>query len=321
MSPGFERLAVLGLGLLGGSLAWAVRERGLAREVVGSGRRREALEGALRRGIADRVEVDPGRAAAGADLLVLATPVEAMAELLQRVAPLLAPGALVTDVGSVKGVLAETLPGLLPAGACYVGSHPMAGGHRGGVDRARPDLFEGATCVVTPGPDTDPRAQARIEALWRALGARLVLRAPAAHDLEVAWVSHVPHALAFAFGRALASAPPRSGEVAGPGFRDFTRIARSDPELWSGILDANRKALAEPLARVGQKLAELVRVLEAGDARTAARLLAEGRAALERMLPEAGEGGQTGVGRPPRRTEQEPSGPATAARKGERSSA
>ncbi len=300
MTDRFERLAVLGLGLLGGSLAWAVRERRLAREVVGQGRRAPALEAARARGLVDRVTTDARAAVAGADLVVLATPVEVMAELVRRVAPELAAGCVVSDVGSVKGVLAETLPGLLPPGVSYVGAHPMAGGHRGGVERARPDLFEGATCVVCPGPAATSEAEARVEGLWRALGSRVVRREPAAHDGEVAWTSHVPHALAFAYGRALSGAPRGAGDLAGPGFRDFTRIARSDPALWGGILDANRKALAAPLARVAERLAELARILEAGDAEAVERFLAEARTALERLAPEAGpaEGDEDRLRRP-----------------------
>src|SRR5690606_17292264 len=182
--------------------------------------------------------------------------------LLADAGPALAPGALVTDVGSVKGVLADTLPGLLPPGVHYVGSHPMAGSHEKGPDHARPDLFEGAACVVTPVPGDPPEAVERIEGLWRALGARVVRRDPAGHDREVAWMSHLPHVLAFAFARALAEAPPGARDVAGPGFRDFTRIARSDAELWADILVANAKALAGPLARVARELAEAARVLE-----------------------------------------------------------
>ena len=276
----FERLAVLGLGLLGGSLAWAARARGLAGEVVGCGRRAEPLERARARGLVDRVSLAPAEAVAGADLVVLASPVGAMGPLLAQAAPGLAPGALVTDVGSVKGALVDTLPGLLPPGARYVGSHPMAGGHEKGPDHAWPDLFEGSVCIVTPLPTDPPEAVTRIEGLWRAVGARVVRRDPAGHDREVAWMSHVPHVLAFAFTRALGEAPASARDVAGPGFRDFTRIARSDAELWADILVANAKAVAGPLARVAAELAEAARRLETGDADALERWIHEARARL-----------------------------------------
>lgn len=280
MSAPFERLAVLGLGLLGGSVAWGARKRGVAREVVGCGRRAEPLAAAKARGLVDRWTLDPAEAVAGADLVVLATPVGSMAGVLRAAGPGLRSGAIVTDVGSVKAVLSETLPGLLPPGVAFVGSHPMAGSHEKGPEHARADLLEGATCVVAPVADDPAAVVARVEAFWSALGARVVRRDPATHDLEVAWISHVPHALAFAFARALGDAPPEAGRVAGTGFRDFTRIARSDPELWAEILVANRKAIAGPLGRVAERVGELARAIEAGDVDEVDRWIAEARASL-----------------------------------------
>ncbi len=281
-----ERLAVLGLGLLGGSVAWAARERGLAREVIGCGRREAPLRDALARGLVDRIEVDPAAAVEGADLIVLATPVGAMATVLRAASEGLRSDALVTDVGSVKSMLAETLPGLVPPGVVYIGAHPMAGSHQKGPDHARPDLFEDATCVLTPTAGDSEAAVARIEGFWTALGARVVRRDPTIHDIEVAWMSHVPHALAFAFARALGDAPPSAGEVAGSGFRDFTRIAHSDPELWAEILVANRKAVQGPLARVAERLGDLARALETGDIDTLDRWIAEARAHLDASMNE-----------------------------------
>jgi cyclohexadieny/prephenate dehydrogenase len=295
-SARFDRIAVLGLGLLGGSVAWAARLRGLAREVVGGGRRTQPLEAARARGLVDRIALDPAAAVEGADLVILATPVGAMPAVLRAAAPRLAAGALVTDVGSVKSVLAETLPGLLPPGVAYVGSHPMAGSHERGPEHARPDLLEGATCVVTPSPADAPEIVARIEAFWAALGARVVRRDPATHDLEVAWISHVPHALAFAFARALGAAPPDAGEVAGTGFRDFTRIARSDPELWAEILVANHKAIEGPIARVAERLGELARVIGTGDVEEVDRWIAEARTSLGAHEKKRTGDGRTGRG-------------------------
>jgi prephenate dehydrogenase len=197
----------------------------------------------------------------------------------------------VTDVGSVKAPLAETLPGLLPAGACYVGAHPMAGSHESGLRHARADLFERAACVLTPVAGT-PRARvARVAAFWTALGARVVERDPAAHDAEVAWVSHLPHALAFAYAAALAGAPRGGGEVRGGGFRDFTRIARSEPELWADILVHNRKALAAPLAAAAERITSLARLVEAGDAEAVERFLAAARESLASVADDARSGG------------------------------
>ena len=282
MKPLVDRLAVLGLGLLGGSVALAAKSRGTAARVVGAGRRRHALEAARARGVVDEV-ADFETAVRGADLVVLATPVHAMPEILRRVAPQLAQGAVVTDVGSVKAPLADTLPGLLPQGVAYVGSHPLAGSHLRGVEHARSDLLEGAPCAVTPTAAVDRASVERVAEFWRRLGARVVQRDPADHDAEVSWTSHVPHVLAFAFARALASAPSGTRELQGPGFRDFTRIGQSDSELWSDILTANRKAIAGPLQTVASAVGSLAAAIEANDAEAVEEWVAAAREALGRM--------------------------------------
>ncbi len=277
MSAPFDRVAVIGLGLLGGSVALAARERGVAREVVGATRSSEACAQALASGAVDRI-APIAEAARGADLVVLATPVGAMAPAVRALSPGLAAGCVLTDVGSVKSPLVETLPGLLPPGCVYVGSHPMAGSHERGMPHARADLFERAVCIVTEA--SDPAAGARVVAFWEALGMRVVRRTAAQHDAEVAWVSHLPHLLAFAFAGSLAQAPGAAAELVGTGFRDFTRIARSDAELWADILTANRKALAAPIGAAGAQLEAIARLLEAGDAEGLDRLLSAARSAL-----------------------------------------
>lgn len=284
--PQVERLAIVGLGLLGGSVALAARARGVAAEIVGSGRSRESVAAARASGAMDAV-LELGDAVRGADVVLLATPVSAMDAVLRRAAPDLAVGALVTDVGSVKAALTDTLPGLLPHGVHYVGAHPMAGSHERGMGHARADLFDGAVCVVTPTPSCDPSAVTRAEAFWQNLGCRVLRRSPEAHDAAVGWVSHVPHALAFAFAAALEDAPADATALAGPGFRDFTRIARSDAELWSEILSANRKAIAGPLQAFAARLAVLAGALDSGDADAVARFLAAARDRLAAAVPHA----------------------------------
>jgi cyclohexadieny/prephenate dehydrogenase len=281
-APLFERIAVVGLGLLGGSVAAAARERGVAGRVVAVSRGRETAAAAVAAGLAHEGTHDLGAGVAGADLVVLCTPVFAMAEMLGRVGPSLASGALVTDVGSVKSALVETLPGLLPPGVHYVGAHPMAGSHQIGLRHARADLFEGAACVLTPTSATPPEALARVRRFWQALGARVALRVAARHDAEVAWVSHLPHAVAFAYAESLAAAPAAAFDLTGGGFRDFTRIAASDPELWADILVTNRKALAGPLAATARSLAGLAAAVEAGDLDAVQRVLAAAREGLAR---------------------------------------
>ncbi len=284
MTPLFERIAVIGLGLLGGSVAAAAKRRGVATTVAGASRSADARDFALRRGWVDEVG-RAAEAARGADLVVLATPVFAMAEVLRELAPALGAGAIVTDVGSVKTQLAETLPGLLPGGACYVGSHPMAGSHERGIEHARADLFEGSACAVTDSGQPD--AQRRVCSFWHALGANVVVRSPAEHDEQVAWMSHVPHVLAFGFAAALARAPECAGDLIGGGFRDFTRIAESDPELWGDILTANRKAIGAPLAAVSDAFRELGQAIEANDPDAVERRLAAARDALTLVVRSA----------------------------------
>ena len=298
----FQRLAVLGLGLLGGSVAAAVKERGLAREVVGAARRQEPLDRALAAGIVDSVAA-PAEAVLGADLVVLGTPVGSMEQVLADVGPALSPGCLVTDVGSVKGAVVDRLPGLLPEGVLFVGSHPMAGSHLRGPDHARADLFEGATCVVTPvasdressgAGDASAMAVERIESLWRSLGARVERRSAEDHDEDVAWVSHLPHLVAFAFADALHHAPDRVGELAGGGFRDFTRIAQSDAELWGEILRLNAKALSGPLNHFSASVAKLALALEEGDDESLEQLLNQARVRLAEVAARASAEGRAG---------------------------
>jgi prephenate dehydrogenase len=277
VKPLFERIAVIGLGLLGGSVAAAARRHGVATTVAGASRSKDARDFALRRQWVDEVG-NAMEAASGADLVVLATPVFAMVDVLRELAPALGSDAIVTDVGSVKAQLAETLPGLLPGGVCYVGSHPMAGSHERGIKYASADLFANSPCVVTDSGQ--PEAQQRVCSFWRALGARVVMRDPAAHDDQVAWMSHTPHVLAFGFAAALARAPEGSGDLTGGGFRDFTRIAESDPELWSDILTANRKSLGAPLAAVSDAFRELGQAIEANDPESVEHWISGARDAL-----------------------------------------
>jgi prephenate dehydrogenase len=296
VTPVFERVAVLGLGLLGGSVARAAKETGAAGSVVGATRRRSALEAALREGAVDSVGA-PEEAVRDADLVLLATPVFAMAECVRKVAPHLHDGTTVTDVGSVKTVLHETLPGLLPRGVRYIGSHPMAGSHERGFEHSRADLFRGFPCIVTETTASPERD--RLCDFWRALGARVAVRDPADHDAQVAWMSHVPHVLAYAFADALGGAPAAAREVAGAGFRDFTRIARSEPEMWGDILTANRKALSAPVQAAGEAIARIARAIEASDADALERMISAARDTLSRFSQnEDSESEEPGEGHP-----------------------
>lgn len=280
--PPVETLVIVGLGLIGGSVALAARERGLARRIVAVGRSAGALEPAVRAGVADEATEDLRAAAARGDLIVLARPVEALVEDLAPVLASAPHGALVTDAGSTKGrIVTEAERHVRPHGGRFVGSHPMAGSDRTGWKNARKELFCGATTFVTVTKATDPAAAARTAAFWRALGSRVIYSAPERHDQLAALVSHVPHLAAVALVEQVAESgedPALLRRVAGTGFRDTTRVARGDAELWLQICRQNPEAVADGLADLAgrlEKLAKQVRARETGDGRELLRALEE----------------------------------------------
>ncbi len=276
------RLAVVGVGLLGGSVALAARASGVAREIVGVGRDRRRLEGPLAAGLVDRVATDVAAGVDGADCVVLAAPVLANERLLEAVWSSAPAAALVTDVGSTKrGIVAaaERLAAGRPL--AFLGSHPMAGSEKSGWQVARADLFRGALVIVTPTDATDPRATKGVTALWEALGARVSALDPDSHDRTVAAISHLPHVAAWALVDALGRFEPGAGAFAARGFKDTTRIAASDPPMWRDILLDNRDAIRASLGAFRASLDELERLLAAGDAAGLEELLARLKATRE----------------------------------------
>jgi prephenate dehydrogenase len=253
-----RRLTLIGLGLLGGSIAKAVRREGLAREIVAVGRQVERLQPAVGDGVVDRATADVALGVAGADLCVLCTPVTTLAALLPAVWGAAPAECVITDVGSTKAHIVDTAA-RLAAGRplAFVGSHPMAGSEQSGYAAARPDLFRGALVVVTPGEAARPDAVKRVSELWEALGARVVAMEPRAHDRAVAAVSHLPHLVADALVAAVLRMDPRFVDVAGAGFRDTTRIAASSPAVWREIFQDNRVALREAVGAFRSVLDEL----------------------------------------------------------------
>ena len=261
-----RRLAVVGLGLLGGSVAKAVRERGLVREVVAVGRRLESLAVARSAGIVDRATTDLGDGLAGADFVLLATPVATVEGLMPDVWRAAADGAVITDVGSTKSAIvrgAERLAADRPL--AFVGSHPMAGSELSGYGAARADLFDGALVIVTPTERTDPLALKRVSAFWEALGGRVGVMDPDEHDRAVAAVSHLPHIVAFALVEAVARLNPTFFDVAAHGFKDTTRVAASDARVWREIFQSNRPALREALEAFRVSLDDLEKLVAEDD--------------------------------------------------------
>jgi prephenate dehydrogenase len=269
----FERVVIVGAGLLGASLGLAIKSRGLARRVVGVGRRGSASVGvALERGAIDEAAATVGEGSAGAELVVLCTPVGQFRAAMEELKGF---GGVVTDVGSTKGEVMGWGEAIL--GGRFVGSHPMAGSEKRGPEHARGDLIEGALCFVVGG---EAGAAARVEGLWRAVGMRTVRAEAAAHDRWVAAVSHLPHAVAFALMNA-AGKEPAALEAAAGSFLDMTRVAGSDVEMWTDIFMTNREAVAAAVDGFAAELAGLREAIAGGDAARVREILARGRAGRE----------------------------------------
>ena len=282
----FARMTVAGVGLIGGSLAAAARARGLVGEVVGYGRGEENLRLAHERGLIDRFTRDAAAAAAGADVVVLATPVGSCAAVAKALGAHARRDALLTDVGSVKGTVVTALEEVWPAPALVVGAHPIAGSEAAGAGAARADLFAGQRCILTPSRTTDREALARVRALWEGVGAVVEEMPAAVHDQLLARVSHLPHVLAYALVAAVAEASAggrRGFDYAGGGFRDATRIAGSPAEIWRDIAFANAPALTAALGEFRRALDRLEALLRAGDAAGFGAALAEARALRQRL--------------------------------------
>lgn len=262
-----RRLGLVGLGLLGGSVAKAARAQGLADEIVAVGRDRGRLEPALRDGAIDRASTDLAEGLRDVDFCLLATPVATLTALLPDVWRALPSDALLTDVGSTKAAIVEAAQ-RLAAGRplAFVGSHPMAGSEQAGYRVARADLFRGAIVIITPTERSDSHAVKRVGEFWEALGGRLVTLDPVTHDRATAAISHLPHLVADALVDAVVRMDRRYFELAGRGFKDTTRIAASDPQMWREIFQENRAGLAEALAAFRAALDGLERLIAHGDA-------------------------------------------------------
>lgn len=274
----FERIAILGVGLIGASVARSARRQGLCSHVAGYGRNTDNLRRAQEQGIIDSFSADPASACEGADLVMLATPVGSFADLARAAAPRLRRGAIVTDTGSVKGGLVSAMEGLMPEGVHFIGGHPIAGSDRSGMDASQEDLFKNAWCIVTPTGRSDSAALRKVSALWEAMGSRVQSMDPYAHDRIFAAVSHLPHVVAYALVNAVAGIDRTSLDYAGQGFRDTTRIAASAPEIWRDICINNRENLIEMIDVLRENLGEVARLLQASDAAALEEIFSRARA-------------------------------------------
>lgn len=281
----FAQLTVLAPGLLGGSVAKAVRTRGLAQRIVVWARRPEAQLRLREQPWCDTVADTPEAAAAGANLVVIAAPVDKIVELARLIAPHLPAGALVTDVGSVKGEICRLGHAALGKHARFVGAHPMAGSEKTGWEHAGPDLFTHRTCFITPLPETDPAAVEAIVKFWHDLGAEVTTLDPDAHDEIVAHISHLPQVLASTLCAFLAKKAPAWSNFAGGGLRDTTRIAGSDPQLWRTILEQNRDEVLRALRQFQDELQAMQASLANRDWLDVVARLERGRAYRNQFRP------------------------------------
>ena len=281
-APLFDRLCLLGVGLIGSSIARVAKQRGdIARTIVAHAKTPRTLDRVRELGIADVVEADPAKAVQGADCVIFCVPVGAYADLMTTVAPHLKPGAIVTDVGSTKSSVVRDLGPLVPQGVHLVPAHPMAGTEYSGPDAGFATLFEGRYCMLTPLPGSDPEAVEAVKEFWRRCGSMVETLDPATHDKIVAIVSHLPHLIAFTICSTADDLAEETKEAvlkfAAGGFRDFTRIAASDPTMWRDVFLNNREALLEMLARFTEDAQALGRAVRWGQADYIEDRIARGR--------------------------------------------
>jgi len=268
-APLFNRLALIGVGLIGSSIARAARAQGAVREIAASARSAATRRRIAELGLADQVLETNAAAVAGADLVIVCAPVGVCGEIAKEIAPHLKAGAVVSDVGSVKGAIVRDMGPHLPANVDFIPAHPVAGTEHSGPDAGFAELFVGRWCILTPPQGADPAAVERLAAFWRALGATVEAMPAAHHDLVLAITSHLPHLIAYTIvGTADELAEVTRSEVlkfSAGGFRDFTRIAASDPTMWRDVFLANKDAVLEMLGTFNEDLAQLTRAIRRGD--------------------------------------------------------
>ena len=281
-NPPFQSVAIVGVGLIGGSVALAIRDRGLANKVIGFARTEEAAKRLESLGVVDQATSDLATAVQDADLVVVASPVDTIAELVVKIASSCKQSTLITDAGSTKQELVESISSQisdLDLTVAFVGAHPMAGDHQSGAEAARADLFEGALAVLTPTENTAPEATEATQAFWQSIGCRTTILSPEDHDRLVAAASHLPHVAA----AALASVTPNEAlPLTATGWGDTTRVAAGSPQLWREILLANQQATIQGLKALQLELQAYTAALEAGDAERLEKLLEQAKGVRER---------------------------------------
>jgi cyclohexadieny/prephenate dehydrogenase len=288
----FDRIALIGIGLIGSSIAYDIRRLGLAKEIVVSTRKPETLKRAEELGLGDRYTISAAEAVKDADLVIVSVPVGASGSVAEEISASLKPGAIVTDVGSTKASVIAQMEPHIPAGVHFIPAHPLAGTEKSGPDAGFSGLFEGRWCIFTPLPGTDETARKRLRHFWETLGSRVDEMDAEHHDKVLAIVSHLPHIIAYNIvGTADDLETVTESEVikySASGFRDFTRLAASDPTMWRDICLHNRDAILEMLARFSEDLASLQRAIRWGEGDKIFELFTRTRA-IRRSIIQAGQ--------------------------------
>jgi prephenate dehydrogenase len=264
--PIFNKVTILGVGLIGASFALALKKRGLCSHITGCGRRENNLKKALEMTIIDSFEVDASKACADSDLVLFAIPVGQFIDTAKKINGTFKKGAIVTDVGSIKGKLVRDMEALMPEGISFVGGHPIAGSDKTGIDTATADLFSGARCMLTPTEKTDKTALKKVIELWESIGSKVSTLDADEHDRIYAAISHLPHVVAYAIVNTVADTNSSYLGYAGNGFKDTTRIAASSPELWRDISLMNRENILELIELLKKNLDKIGRHLKESDA-------------------------------------------------------
>lgn len=288
----FERVALIGIGLIGSSISHAARRAGIVKDFTGSSATPATRAKAEHLGLVRKAFDNAADAVEGADLVILCTPVGVLGKIAAEIAPRLKPGAILTDVGSVKAAVVRDIAPHVPAGVHFIPGHPIAGTEQSGPEAGFAELFDGRWCILTPDADADRMAVAKLEAFWQKLGSKVEIMSAEHHDLVLAITSHVPHLIAFNIVNTAAHlARVTDSEVikfSAGGFRDFTRIAASDPVMWRDVFLNNKDAVLEMLGRFSEDLTALQRAIRYGDGETLEKMFAQART-IRRGIIQAGQ--------------------------------
>lgn len=302
MTVKFRKLALIGIGLIGSSIALAARQQGLVGHIAISTRKPETLEEARRLNLGDSYTLDAAEAVRHADLVILCTPVGTYESIAKTIAPSLAPGAILSDVGSVKAHVAKAIGPHVPAGVSFIPGHPIAGTEHSGPSAGFPELFAGRWCVLTPGAEVDPAQTEKLAAFWRAMGSQVEVMDATHHDMVLAITSHIPHLVAYNIVGTVADleAATQSEVIkfSASGFRDFTRIAASDPVMWRDVFLTNRDAVLEMLGRFSEDLSVLQRAVRTGDGPALEAMFTRTRAIRRSIISAGQETAAADFGRP-----------------------